>query len=74
MNSSSYRPSVSVREDKTTRIPASFEHADDIVGRRFSARAEMRDELTANLLDLRGCVAWLREPARHFEDQRFLCC
>ena len=32
----------------------------------------MRDQLPANLLDFGGRVTWLRQSARHFEDQRLL--
>ena len=50
-----------------------LEHADDVFRRSFSVRAEIGDQLPANLLDFSGRIAWLRQFARHFENQRFLC-
>jgi len=49
-----------------------LEHADDVFHRGFSVRAEIGDQLPANLLDFGGRVTWFRQFARHFENQRFL--
>src|SRR5579863_4939172 len=49
-----------------------FEHTDDVIRRSFSGRAEVRDQLPANLFDFGGGIARLAETLRDFEDQRFL--
>ena len=49
-----------------------LEHADDVFHRGFSMRAEIGDQLPANLLNFSRRITWLRQFARHFENQRFL--
>src|SRR5262249_19275543 len=50
-----------------------FENACDVVGRRFPARTETRDELSANLFDFRRREARHGEFTRDFEDRLLLC-
>ena len=39
--------------------PGIFENGDDIFGRSVGFRSSVHDQLPANLLDFRGCVALL---------------